>query len=122
MIVIRSKFYSITKRVMTNIIAKLDKKDVEDYDIVDKIDPDVITVVPELDNVTIYIPIEQEYSQYEIDNFIREKIRHARTSTRLDRNIYEMKVKTKLTEDNLVDLIEFIVDSYEYCAVLDKKD
>ena len=61
----------------------------------------------------IYIPLEYEYSQYEIDNFVRSIAPFVRTETTLeDRNIFVMKLSGKLTESQITKEVQIIDSNY----------
>lgn len=124
MIVLRDKLFSRTRTVMVDkIVNKLDKEGIEDYDIVSKVSKEFISINSDLNNLTIYIPEDLEYVQYEIDDYIRSLVSYARTSTKLDRDIYVMKLVTgKLTEDQYYKLVKYIISENDFCALIDSNN
>ena len=124
MIVLRDKLFSRARTVMVDkIVNKLDKEGIEDYDIVSKVSKDFISINSDLNNLTIYIPEDLEYVQYEIDDYIRSLVSYARTSTKLDRDIYVMKLVTgKLTEDQYYKLVKYIIAENDFCALIDSNN
>lgn len=107
--------------MLNTITSKLDKLGINDYEVSDKISTEAISVGSDLEHLKIYIPTDLEYSQYEIDDFIRDMIPSARTSTELDRNIYVMQVRARLNESQYFNLIKYIIEDHEYCILLENK-
>lgn len=112
------RFFSNNKFMVSRITDKLDSKGIRDYDVSDRISRDSISVTMDLNNFRIYIPRSFEYSQYTIDDAIRAMIPYCRTTTVLDRNMYVMTLSSKLTENNLVDLVKHIIEEDEFCTLL----
>lgn len=110
--------------MIKNITSRLDREGLEDYEVSSKIPKDVISINSDLSNIMIYIPLEFEYSQYEIDNFIRSIAPFVRTETTLeDRNIFVMKLSGKLTESQYYRLIKEIIQEEEFCTIItDEED
>lgn len=104
--------------MIEKIIDNLDKAGVEDYEVVKKVPTDVISVILDLNAVRIYIPRDYEYSQYDIDDFIRSMIPYARTKTVYDRNIYVMRLSTPLKVDQFSKLIRYIAEEWDFCSIV----
>lgn len=104
--------------MIDKLVDKLDKAGVYDYEIVDKIQKDVISINSDLNNIRIYIPLEFEYSQFDIDDYVRDIVPFSRPVTTLDRNIYIMKIPTKLDFNQYFKLIKFIVENEEFCSII----
>ena len=118
MIILRTSHFSyLDKKMITKIIDLLDKAGVEDYSVSNKIPSDAISVSL-VNDLKIYIPREFEYSQYDIDDFIRSMVSYARTSTKLDRNIYVMNTSVQLKPEQIAKLIEFIAEEWDFCTIL----
>lgn len=119
MIILRTSHFSIVNgKMIEKIIDNLDKAGVEDYEIVKKVPTDVISVILDLNAVRIYIPRDYEYSQYDIDDFIRSMIPYARTKTVYDRNIYVMRLSTPLKVDQFSKLIRYIAEEWDFCSIV----
>lgn len=120
MIILRTSHFSYdSKKMIDKIIEYLDKRNIEDYSIEKKIPLDSISVSTDPDEIKIYIPREFEYSQYDIDDFIRSMVSYARTNTKLDRNIYIMKVSVALKPDQMAKLVEYIIEEWDFCTILE---
>lgn len=122
MIILRQRHFSVSDRKMIEkLIEKLEKAGIEDYEIVPRIPRNIISIsIDSLGIVKVYLPLEEEYMQYDIDDFIRRNFGlHYRTLTTLDRNIYVQKVSQSLGLDNLVKLINFIIEETDFCAILE---
>lgn len=123
MIILRTKIFSKQDIMIKNITSKLDREGLEDYEVSSRIPTDVISINSDLSNIMIYIPIEYEYSQYEIDNFIRSIAPFVRTETTLeDKNIFVMKLSNKLTEAQYYKLIKEIIKEEEFCTIINEED
>ena len=119
MIILRTRHFSIDRKMIDKIEEKLDKLGVEDYEITKKIPLDVISITSDFIAPKIYIPRDFEYSQYDIDDFIRSLIPHAKTKTVYDRNIYVMSISIPVKLDQYCKLIKYICDEWEFCSIID---
>jgi hypothetical protein len=118
MIILREKTYS--NPFLSRITNELDRSKYEDYDVSSTIPEDSISLTTDLGHLKIYVPVLLEYSQYGIDDFIRSMSPFIRTSTVLDRNIFEMTLSGKLTEAQYIKLIKYIIDQEEFCTIIDE--
>ena len=122
MIILRRRHFSLTNEQMIDkLVEKLDSSYVEDYEVSDKIPRDDVSISIDNSVPTIYIPTDLEFSQYDIDDFIRSMAPHLRTNTRLDRNIYVMNVSGKLDLNQLYKLVKFIIEIGDFCTIIDKE-
>ena len=120
--IIVEKCYSYSSgKMIEKLIEKLDKDGFEDYEVVDKIPNDVISIIPDQSKVKIYIPSNLEYSQYEIDAFLRKEARFVRTNTeQINRNILEMSLNGTLQMSQIYKLITYIIDKEGFCSLIDE--
>ena len=114
MIILRTRHFSLDRKMIEKIEEKLDKLGVEDYDISKKIPLDTISVSSDFVTPKIYIPRDYEYSQYDIDDFIRSIIPFAKTKT-----IYDMSISTPIKLDQYCKLIKYISEEWEFCTILE---
>ena len=123
MIIIRQCLFSNKSTYMIEEIAdRLENKGIQDFEVVDKIPKDVISLLflPS-GEINIYIPREFEYSQYEIDDIIRSISPSFRTRTILDRDIYVMKLTTgRLNTQQCSKVVEKIIDLDGFCSLVIK--
>lgn len=121
MIILRTSYFSYldSKGMIKKIVEYLDKSGLEDYSIEKKIPLDSISIYPDTNDLKIYIPREFEYSQYDIDDFIRSMVSYARTSTKFERNIYVMKVSVPLKPVQISKLVEYIIEEWDFCTILE---
>lgn len=123
MIIIRQCLFSNKSTYMIEEIAdRLENKGIQDFEVVDKIPKDVISLLflPS-GEINIYIPREFEYSQYEIDDIIRSISPSFRTRTVLDRDIYVMKLTTgRLNTQQCSKVVEKIIDLDGFCSLVIK--
>ncbi len=122
MIILRTSHFSYldSKKMITKIVEYLDKSGIEDYSIEKKIPLDSISILPDINDLKIYIPREFEYSQYDIGDFIRSMIPYARTNTKLDRNIYIMKISVTLKPNQVSKLVEYIINEWDFCTLIEQ--
>lgn len=122
MIILRTTNYSITDNMVKNITSRLDREGIDDYEISDSIPSDSISITSDLKDTKIYIPTDFEYSQFEIDDFIRSMVSYMRPATTFDRNIYVMKLSGRLTEAQYYKLVKYIATEHEFCVILEKDE
>lgn len=120
MIILREKNYS--NQFLSRLTSELDRSGYEDYDICSSIPGDSISVNTDLNNLQIYIPVDLEYSQYGIDDFIHSLAPFVRTSLMLDRNIYIMSLSGRLTEAQYTKLVKHIIDQEDSCIIVEENE
>lgn len=98
---------------------KLDSDRVQDYEVVEKPSTSDISILPRSGGMKIYIPLDLEYSQYDLDSKIRELSSFVRTKTILDRNIYIMTLQGNLTQPQLIKLIKYIIEEEGFCCIIE---
>ncbi len=108
--------------MVKNIVSRLDREGVSDYDISESIPSDSISITSDLKDTKIYIPTDYEYSQFEIDDFIRSMVSYMRPSTTFDRNIYVMKLTGRLSEAQYYKLVKYIATKHEFCVIINKEN
>ena len=120
MIILRTKSFSSNRVMINRITDKLDKAGIQDYEVSSRIPKDVASITTDLGNLKIYLPLDFEYNQYDIDNFIRGNFgSQVRTTTKQDRDIYVMTLSARLNENQLYKLIKFIIELTEFITILD---
>ena len=123
MIILRQKLYSITqKQMIDRIVDKLERAGYEDFDVVSRIPGDSISVNANLNALKVYLPKEFEYSQYDIDDFIRAIPGYIRTRTTLDRDIYIMTVTGRINEEQYCKLLKYIIDENSFVAIINDEE
>lgn len=115
MIIIRQRCFSMAD----NVADKLIDEDIEDFEVTGKISKDNISITSDLGNLKIYIPLDYDYFQYDLDDFIRSNVSFSRTNTELDRNIYTMTISKRLTEQQYYRLVKYIIKETEFCTIID---
>ena len=107
--------------MLDRIIAKLDKDGVQDYDTSTRIPSDSVSITTDLGNLKIYLPMDYEYNQYDIDNYIRNNFgSFVRTKTKQDRDLYVMTLSTKLNENQYYKLVKYIIEICEFIVLIEK--
>lgn len=122
MIILRQRHFSMSDRKMIEkVIEKLESEDIEDFRVVSSPRSDVISIgIDQGGKVKIYLPLEYEYNQYDIDDFIRRNLgMYFRTSTTRERNLYVQSVRGEMTASQVFALVEFIIEETEFCAIIE---
>lgn len=118
MIIEKSYSYSSGKMI-TKLTEKLDSARIEDYEVVEKIPLDVISIVPDPEDIRIYIPEDLDYAQYEIDDYLRKKERFIRTDTeQLNKNMLIMTLSGPLQFNQIYKLVEHVIEENGFCSLI----
>lgn len=120
MIILREKTYSST--LLNHLNFELGRSGYSDYDISSSIPEDQISLTTDLNKLEIYVPVNLEYSQYSISDFLRTMSPTLRTKTVLDRNIFILTVLGRLTEAQYIKLVKNIINQEEFCTIIDNED
>lgn len=116
----QQRLYSSNRGMVDRITKKLDNAGLDDYDIATRIPDDSISITSDLGNLKIYLPREYEYSQYDIDDFIRG-LGMFRTKTVPDGDIYIMTVSGgRLNEMQYFKLLKYIIEENEFITILEE--
>ena len=118
MIIYKQKEYSNSSEVIQKATQTLEKDRVYDYEVSDKISKEFISISGNLGNLEIWIPQEFEFTQYSIDDFIRELLPYAYTNVRFESNVYKMSVKGKLTLPQYIKLLKHIIKEAEFVVIV----
>lgn len=108
--------------MIDRIVDKLERAGYEDFDVVSRIPGDSISVNANLNALKVYLPKEFEYSQYDIDDFIRAIPGYIRTRTTLDRDIYIMTVTGRINEEQYCKLLKYIIDENSFVAIINDEE
>lgn len=119
MITYKQKEYTNSSDVIRKATESLEKERTYDYEVSDKISKDFISISGNLGNLEIWIPEEFEFSQYSIDDFIREMLPFAYTNVRQESGLYRMSVKGKLTQTQYTKLLRHIIKEAEFIVLVD---
>lgn len=114
----KSGIKSFSDNMIDKVEEKLKSEKIVDYEVSDKVPGDVISINAELGALKIYIPKDYEYSQYEIDDFIRGLSKFIRTNVSMERNINVMKLNGSLTFVQYYKLVKYIIESQGFCTIL----
>lgn len=118
MIRFREKRYSQNDLAMIKYITdKLDKDRIYDFDISKSIPRDELSINTDLDNLEIYIPLDDEYMQYDIEKFISKMIPFPRIDGNVERNIFVQKIHSKLTKDQYYKLVKYLINETGFIVI-----
>jgi len=119
MIVLREINYS--NNFLGRITEKLDASRIEDYDVCNYIPSDCISITATPLNTKIYIPVDFEDIQYDLEDFIRSTASFIRTKSTLDRNVFILSLSGNLTDTQYIKIVRFIVENYDFCVIIDEQ-
>ena len=123
MIVLRQRLYSGNRPMIDRITKKLDFAGLDDYDIAQRIPKDSISITSDLGNLKIYLPYEYEYSQYDIDDFVRGLSGSFRTKTVRDGDTFVMTISGgRWTEIQYFKLLKYIIEENEFVTILEEEN
>ena len=118
MITFREKTYSdMSKNNVKEIVEKLEKERIEDFEVREYISDNDISINTDLDNLEIYIPQEADFAKYDIEDFISDMLPYASISTTLERKVCILKVRGKMRKDQYFKLIKFIIDEEGFLVI-----
>lgn len=115
--VLRNKMYSELDR----IVERLDKIDVKDYTVVDKISKEEVSISGELKNTEIYVPEDEDDLIYKINDFLKRESRFLRTRVVPSPDKKSMRVLVidgSLTLPQYTKLIKFITEESDFCNIV----
>ena len=116
----KQRSFSGNQQMIDRITKKLDNAGLDDYDVASKISKDSISITSDLGNLKLYLPYEYEYSQYDIDDFIRGMSGAFRTKTIPDGDIYVMTVYGgRLNEIQYFKLLKYLIEENEFVTILE---
>lgn len=113
------KEYTASGDVIQKVTQELEKERIFDFEVSDKVSKDAISISANLGNLEIWIPQDFEFSQYSIDDFIREMLPYAYTNTRFEYNVYKMSVKGRLTLQQYTKLLKHIIKEAEFVVIVE---
>lgn len=118
MITFREKTYSdMSKNNVKEIVEKLEKERIEDFEVREYISDNDISINTDLDNLEIYIPKEADFAKYDIEDFISDMLPYASINTVIERKVCILKVRGKLRKDQYFKLIKFIIDEEGFLVI-----
>ena len=97
----------------------LDKKGIDDYEVVSELSEDTVNVYPDPVHFKVYIPEDLDYMQYEIDDFLRTLARTNKTKVSQERHNIALTTSLPLTQSQIEKLVEFIIKKDGFCTLLD---
>lgn len=99
----------------------LDRERIYDYEVSGKVSKDCVSVSGAgSSELNIWIPREYEFSQYTIDDCIREMLPYAYSSVKEESGIFRMNVKAKLTPTQYVKLLKTIIKETEFVNIIEE--
>lgn len=116
----KQKEYTDSSEVIKEASETLENEKNYDYEVSDKISRDYITVNGNLGNLEIWLPRKYEFSQYTIDDYIREMLPYAYTSVKSESGLFRMSVRGKLTQNQYTKLLRQIIKENNFVVLVDQ--
>ena len=107
----------MNKSNIKEIVEKLEKERIEDFEVREYISDNDISINTDLDNLEIYIPKEADFARYDIEDFISDMLPYSSINTVMERKVYVLKVRGKLRKDQYYKLLKFIIEEEGYIVI-----
>lgn len=118
MITFREKTYSnMNKNTVEEIVEKLEKERIEDFEVREYISDEEISINTDLDKLEVYIPREADFARYDIEDFISDMLPYVSINTVQERKVYILKVRGKMRKDQYLKLIKFIIEEEGFIVI-----
>lgn len=118
MIIFREKTYSsMNKNNVKEIVEKLEKERVTDFEVREYISDNEISINTDLDNIEIYLPKEADFAQFDIEDFISDMLPYSSINTVQERKVVVMKVRGRMRKDQYLKLVKFIIDEEGFLII-----
>ena len=118
MITFREKNYSdMNKSNIKEIVEKLEKERIEDFEVREYISDEEISINTDLDKLEVYIPREADFARYDIEDFISDMLPYVSINTVQERKVYILKVRGKMRKDQYLKLIKFIIEEEGFIVI-----
>lgn len=118
MIIFREKTYSsMNKNNVKEIVEKLEKERVTDFEVREYISDNEISINTDLDNIEIYLPKEADFAQFDIEDFISDMLPYSSINTVQERKVVIMKVRGRMRKDQYLKLVKYIIDEEGFLVI-----
>ncbi len=107
----------MNKNSVSEIVEKLEKERIEDFEVREYISDTDISINTDLDALEVYIPKEADFARYDIEDFICDMLPYASINTVLERKVCILKVRGKMRKDQYYKLIKFIIDEEGFIVI-----
>jgi hypothetical protein len=113
------KTYSnMNKNAVKEIVEKLEKERIEDFEVREYISNNDISINTDLDNLEIYIPKDADYIKYDIEDFISDMLPYSSINQVIERKVIILKVRGKMRKDQYLKLIKFIIEEEGFVVIM----
>lgn len=116
MILARNK--SSDKTMTEQIIDKLDRSKIDDYEVTSRIPSDVCSVEVRQSEVAFHVPKKIEYFKYDLDEKIRSVNPNGRTRILPDIRSSQVQVAQPVSAMVITKVIEYIISELGFCSIV----
>lgn len=118
MIRFREKTYSnMNKSSVEEIVEKLEKERIEDFEVREYISDTEISINTDLDNIEVYIPKDADFAKYDIEDFISDMLPYSSINSVIERRVIILKVRGKMRKDQYLKLVKFIIEEEGFIVI-----
>ena len=118
MIRFREKTYSnMNKSSVEEIVEKLEKERIEDFEVREYISDTEISINTDLDNIEVYIPKDADFAKYDIEDFISDMLPYSSINSVIERKVVILKVRGKMRKDQYLKLVKFIIEEEGFIVI-----
>lgn len=121
MIVLRQLSFSSIKIMVDKLNEKLTKDGIEDFEVLDRLPNDTISIAPDNMETKIYIPKNNEYIIEDLEYVIKHTAKFVRIKTVLDRGFYIINISGQVTVQELEKITKFIIGEEGFITLLENK-
>lgn len=121
MIILRQLNFSSIKLMVDKLKEKLAKDGIEDFEVIDKLPNDTISIAPDAMETKIYVPKHLDYTVDDIEYNIKHISKFVRVRVIYDRGFYIIAVSGQLSTTELEKITKYIIEEEGFVTLLENK-
>lgn len=110
-------YSNMNKNNVREIVEKLEKERIEDFEVREYISDVEISINTDLDNLEIYIPKDLDYIKYDIEDFISDMLPYSSINETIERKVIILKVRGKVRKDQYLKLVKYIIEEEGFIII-----
>lgn len=121
MIILRQLSFSSIKLMVDKLKEKLAKDEIEDFEVIDKLPNDTISIAPDAMETKVYVPKHLDYVIDDIEYNIKHISKFVRVRTIYDRGFYIIVISGQLSTTELEKIVKYIIGEEGFITLLENK-